>query len=395
MKYFIQTFGCQQNLADSERIAGMLEKKGYKKAKSYDDADYIVINTCMVREQAEDRIYGLVRNIKLKRKKSLPKIVISGCLVGAVERESSRELAKKIKERLPDCEFLLNEKIGFECPTVREDKKHAWVPISNGCNNFCSYCIVPYSRGREISRPFKDIIEEVKKLAKEWYKEITLLGQNVNSYGADIVNSKFNLPIGKTGNQNSKLYKLPDGRKVKPVLVKHLGKTRIPTLFPYLLDAICQISGIKKVNFLSSNPWDFSDELIEVIAKNEKISRHIHLPVQSGDDQILTKMNRHYTSKEYLNLVKKIKKKILGVTLGTDIIVGFPGETKKAFENTVKLCQKVGFRVAYIGKYSPRPGTASQQNFPDDVSPKEKNRRFHILDNQINKKRQNLRIIRQ
>ena len=380
MKYFIQTFGCQQNLADSERIAGMLEKKGYKKAKSLGSADYIVINTCMVREQAEDRIYGLVRNIRLKRKKNLPKIVIFGCLTGAAEREPSREFAKKIKKRLSDCEFLLNEKIGFECPAVRGDKKHAWVPISNGCNNFCSYCIVPYSRGREISRPFKDVIEEVKKLAKEGYEEITLLGQNVNSYGADIVNSKFK-------RKRSKFYKLPSGEAVKPVMVKSLGKMRIPTLFPYLLDAICQISGIKKVNFLSSNPWDFSDELIEVIAKNEKINQHIHLPVQSGDDKILFKMNRHYSSKEYLDLVRKIKKRIPQASFGTDIIVGFPGETEKAFKNTVKLCQKVGFEVAYIGKYSSRPGTASKQNFSDDVSPEEKNRRFHILDNQINKSR--------
>ena len=170
-------------------------------------------------------------------------------------------------------------------------------------------------------------------------------------------------------------------------MVKSLGKMRIPTLFPYLLDAICQISGIKKVNFLSSNPWDFSDELIEVIAKNEKINQHIHLPVQSGDDKILFKMNRHYSSKEYLDLVKKIKKRIPQASFGTDIIVGFPGETEKAFKNTVKLCQKVGFEVAYIGKYSSRPGTASKQNFSDDVSPEEKNRRFHILDNQINKSR--------
>jgi len=388
MKYFIQTFGCQQNLADSERIAGMLDKKGYKKAKSLDDANYIVINTCMVREQAEDRIYGLVRNIRLKRKKNLPKIVISGCLVGAVEREPSREFAKKIKRRLPECDFLLNEKIGFECPAIRENKKHALVQISNGCNNFCSYCIVPYSRGGEISRPFKDVVEEVKKLVKEGYEEVTLLGQNVNSYGADLIDVK-------SKKQEVKSYILPGGEEVKPVMVKSLGKMRIPTLFPYLLDSICQISGIKRVNFLSSNPWDFSDELVEVIAKNKKINRYIHLPVQSGDDQILLKMNRNYTSGEYLDLVEKIKKKIPEVTFGTDVIVGFPGETKKAFKNTIELCKKVDFKVAYIGKYSPRPGTVSQQKFSDDVSPMEKKRRFHILDNQINKKKQNSLIINQ
>jgi tRNA-2-methylthio-N6-dimethylallyladenosine synthase len=385
MKYFIQTFGCQQNFADSERIAGFLEKKDYRRAKTIEEADYVVINTCMVREQAEDRIYGLVRNIRLKRKNKPPKIVISGCLPGAAMREPTGELQRKIQKRLPDCEFMLNEKAGFTCPSLREDKKHAFVPISNGCNNFCSYCIVPYARGREISRPFKEILNEVLKLVKEGYEEITLLGQNVNSYGADLIDLKSKKPVLLAGRQEARSYILPGGKAVRPVMVRSLGKMRIPTLFPYLLEAVCQILEIKKVNFLSSNPWDFSDELINIIAKNEKINRHIHLPVQSGDDTILKKMNRYYTSKEYLDLVKKIKKRIPQATFGTDIIVGFPGETKKAFENTVKLCKKVKFEVAYIGKYSPRPGTVSEK-LPDNVSYQEKNRRFHILDNLVNKK---------
>lgn len=372
-QYYIQTFGCQQNLADSERIASLLEKRGYRKAKDFKGADYIVINTCMVREQAEDRIYGLVRNIRLKNHKKNLKIMIAGCLAGAVKREPKKTLEKKITRLAPGCEFFYNESVGFGIKPAREDKNHAWIPISNGCNNFCSYCIVPYSRGPEISRPFGEIIEEVKELVKEGYREITLLGQNVNSYGADLTKKET--------------FTLPSGEKVKPVIVKHLGKNRIPSLFSYLLSEICKIDGLEKINFLSSNPWDFSDELIEVIAENKKINRHIHLPVQSGDDEVLKRMNRWYTAKEYLSLVGKIKSKIPQVSFGTDIIVGFPKESKKAFGNTVKLCQKAGFEVAFIGKYSPRPGTFSEQNFPDDVPYEEKNRRFHIIDNLVNKKK--------
>jgi len=375
MKYLIRTFGCQANLADSERIAGYYRARGYKLARNLQDADVVVINTCVVRQQAEDRAYGLVRNLALQRAKNPKlKIVVTGCLVGAAAREPSGTMMKKMRKMLPQVdEFLPLEEVGFEYQAQRTSNTHAWVPISNGCNNYCSYCIVPFSRGKEASRPFEEIIREVKELAKNGFNRVTLVGQNVNSYGADIVKSKF--------------YKLPDGRKIKPVMVKHLGRMRIPTLFSYLLEEICKIDKIKKVSFISSNPWDFSDELIEVIAKNPKIDRNIHLPVQSGDDEILRKMNRRYTRDEYLKLIAKLKSKIKNVKISTDIIVGFPGETKKEFENTVKLSREVGFVKAYIACYSPRPGTAAWKIFADNVSHSEKDRRFHILDNLISKKK--------
>jgi len=381
MKYFVKTFGCQANLADSERIAGYYQSRGYKPAKDYTDADVIVINTCVVREQAEDRVYGLVKNLEsIKAKNPNLKIVVTGCLVGAAAREPSGIMMKKMRKMLPQVdEFLPIEEVGFEYQAVRQDDTHAWVPISNGCNNFCTFCIVPFSRGKEVSRPFDEVIKEVRELAKKGFREITLVGQNVNSYGADLVKSKFK-------DQNSKFYTLPDGRKVTPVMVKHLGRMRIPTLFPYLLEEVCQINEIKKVSFISSNPWDFSDELIEVIAKNPKIDRNIHLPVQSGDNEILRRMNRWYTREEYLQLVTKLKSKIPNLKLSTDIIVGFPGETEEAFLNTVKLVKEIGFSKAYIACYSPRPGTAAWKIFKDDVPHEEKDRRFHILDKLINKK---------
>ncbi|OGD85862.1 hypothetical protein A2Z23_00850 [Candidatus Curtissbacteria bacterium RBG_16_39_7] len=373
MKYFIETFGCQANLSDSERIAGYYQVRGYKPAKNYSDADVVVINTCVVRQQAEDRVYGLVRNlVSLKVKNPNLKIVVTGCLVGAAVREPSGTMMKKMRKMLPQVdEFLPIEEVGFEYQAVRKDNIHAWVPISNGCNNYCSYCIVPFSRGKEISRPFEEIIKEVKDLVRKGFSQVTLVGQNVNSYGADLVKSKF--------------FKLPDGRKVQPIIVKHLGRMRIPTLFPHLLEEICKIAGIKKVSFISSNPWDFSDELIDVIARNPKIDRNIHLPAQSGDNEILRKMNRWYTRDEYLKLIVKLKKKIKNVKISTDIIVGFPKETKEAFLNTVKLAKEVGFEKAYIACYSKRPGTAAWKVFADDVPHAEKDRRFHILDNLINK----------
>lgn len=372
--YYIQTFGCQQNVADSERLAGYYKARGYEPAAKIENADIVIINTCMVREQAEDRIYGLVNNLlKLKIKNKKLKIVITGCLVGAMFREPTGKLLKKVKERLPSVdEFLPIEEVGFESQAIRQSKKTAIVPITSGCNNFCSFCIVPFARGKEQSRPFARVIQEVQALARKGYKEIMLVGQNVNSYGADLIKS------------NSE-FKLPNGKLVKPIMVKHLGKKCIPTLFPYLLEQISQIEQIKKITFMSSNPWDFSDELIKVLAKNKKIDRFLHLPVQSGDDFILKKMNRWYRAKEYLSLINKIKKQIKGVKFSTDIIVGFPGESLAAFNNTVKLVKKVGFVKAYVSCYSPRPGTVAAK-MSDDVPHPEKDRRFHFLNRLINKK---------
>ncbi len=372
--FFIKTFGCQQNIADSQRIASYYLARGYKQARSMKSAGEIVINTCMIRQSAEDRVTGLVKNI-VKSRTIKPKLVITGCMVGMATRDESGKYLSALRHRMPEVdEFLPLEEVGFDYPALRNEVEKAWVPISNGCNNFCTFCVVPFTRGREVSRPFEDILSEIKDLASKGCKEVTLLGQNVNSYGADLVKN------------SQKGYMLPTGRLVKPVMVKHLGRFRIPTLFPYLLEEVCKIKGIKTVKFISSNPWDFSDALIKTIAKNTKMDRNIHLAVQSGDDEVLKRMNRWYTRGEYINLVKKIKREIKDAQISTDIIVGFPGETKDQFENTIKLVRAADFAYAYVAKYSSRPNTAATRAFADDVPYAEKERRFHILDELINHK---------
>ncbi len=331
---FIKTFGCQANEADSERIARFYQKKGFQPAQSLDKADVVIINTCSVRESAENRVFGLIKNITMRYAlcAKRPKVVLAGCML--------RYGITTLRKKLPGVdEFLRMEDYSFDLPSVRGEKKTALVPIMEGCNQFCSYCVVPYARGREKSRPFEEIICEVEKLVKQGYKEITLIGQNVNSY--------------------------------KPSFAKLLGRLH-------------EVPGLEKISFLTSNPWDLTDDIIQSI-KLPKIEKYLHLPVQSGDDKVLKKMNRPYTAKQYLSLTAKIRKQIPDIKIGTDIIVGFPGETKKQFENTVKLCQKVGFVKAYIARYSPRPGTVAFK-LKDDVSPEEKKRRWRILEELINKK---------
>ncbi|MBI3366465.1 radical SAM protein, partial [Candidatus Roizmanbacteria bacterium] len=258
MKYFVKTFGCQQNHADSERIDAAFHSRGMKKAKGYNDADYIVINTCMVRESAENRVYGLVNNLgKMKSASRRMKIIVTGCMVGLAFRDKTGKYLKRIRELMPEVdEFMPIEEIGFDNSPVRQDDKHAWIPISNGCNNFCTFCVVPFTRGREISRPYEDIIKEAKKLKAKGYTHIMLLGQNVNSYGADLILGEKNIQvmrdINKTYFENSKLNPENSRQKsklqtnnqkyknIKPVYVKHLGRYRIPTLFPALLEEIAQ-----------------------------------------------------------------------------------------------------------------------------------------------------------
>ncbi len=378
MKYFIKTFGCQQNHADSVRITSYLKAQGMKSAKSYETADHIVINTCMIRESAENRVYGLVNNLrKLKNENNKLKIVVTGCMSGMAVKDQTGKFLKLLKSRMPGAdEFIPIDEIGFNTTPLKVDKESAFVPISNGCNNFCTYCVVPYTRGREKSLPYQDIINECLKLRKKGYKNITLLGQNVNSYGSDLIKNL------KVKNQKSKLQlKI---QKLKPIYVKHLGRYRIPTLFPYLLEEVAKMD-FEKVDFISSNPWDFSDELINVIAKNKNTTRTIHLPVQSGDDAVLERMNRWYTCEEYLNLISKIKHLISGIKFTTDIIVGFCGETDEEFENTLKLCKKVGFSWAFVSVYSQRPMAASTKIYQDDVPHKIKDKRWKILDDLINK----------
>lgn len=369
MKYFIKTFGCQQNKADSERIDSAFIARGMKQAKGYKDADYVVINTCMIRQSAENRVYGLVHNLsKFKTLNSKFKIIVTGCMVGLAFRDKTGKYLKRIRELMPEVdEFMPIEEIGFDNQPVRQDTEHGLIPISNGCNNFCTFCVVPFTRGREISRPYEDIIKEAKELKSRGYRIVTLLGQNVNSYGADLVkNSKSQIP------------------KSKPVYVKHLGRYRIPTLFPILLEQIAKM-GFNNVDFISSNPWDFSDELINVIAKNKNVTRTIHLPVQSGDDDVLKRMNRWYGASDYVALISKIKNQISNIKFTTDIIVGFCGETDKEFENTIKLCKLVGFEKAYISMYSSRFGTAATKVFADDVPHTIKRQRWQILEDLINK----------
>lgn len=364
MKYHIVTFGCAANEADSERLAAVYEARGYTAAQAIEQADDVIINTCMIREKAEHRVYGLVHNLaKEKQKGRNLTIVVTGCMVGMAVREKTGKMLALLHKRMPSVdEFLPIEEVGFDHAAIRTNTNHALVPITNGCNNFCTFCVVPFTRGREVSRPFDDILSECKRLAKEGYTHVTLVGQNVNSYGSDLKH---------------------DTRK--PVYVKHLGRLRIPTLFPALLKEVSKIKGLKNIDFISSNPWDFSDELINVIAQNGNISRHIHLPVQSGDNAILKRMNRWYTREEYLVLVNKLRKKIPGVTISTDIIVGFCGETKTQFNNTVSLAKKVGFSKAYVAMYSDRPMTAAHKALKDNVPHAEKKRRWAILEELINK----------
>jgi len=402
MKYYIKTFGCAANEADSERIASFYQSRGYKASRSMKSADDVVINTCMIREKAENRVYGLVHNLAEEKKAGRKlKIVVTGCMVGMAAREKTGKMLSALKRKMPLVdEFLPIEEVGFDHAPIRGDQKHAWIPISNGCNNFCTFCVVPFTRGREISRPFDEVIEEAKELTAKGYTSITLIGQNVNSYGADLLVGEKNIQVmrdlpDKTFFESSSktsapsISSNPPFSKDKITYVKHLGRLRIPTLFPYLLETLSAIEGLESIDFISSNPWDFSDELIQTIAKNPKISRRIHLPVQSGDSALLKKMNRWYTKEDYLLLVKKMKDAIPGLTISTDIIVGFCGETEEQFNNTVDLCEKVGFSKAYIAMYSDRTVTAAHKAYQDDVVHKEKKRRWELLEEMIN--RTNLR----
>ena len=324
MKYHIITYGCQMNKSDSERIATILENKGYQLAKTESQADLIVINMCSVRQSAVDRVYNKIKNLRGVRPPSAPrklKIILTGCIL------------KQDKKKFAQYGEIIKFSDLFK---IKPKPKYieGYIPIMEGCNNFCAYCVVPYTRGREQYRKESEVINEAKVLIKKGYKKLVLLGQNVNSY--------------------------PN--------------------FPQLLEKIDNLPGNFKLAFLTSHPKDFSNELIEVMAKSKKIIKHLNLPVQSGDDEILRKMNRPYTAKQYKDLVKKIRKKIPDIKLSTDVIVGFPGETKKQFNNTAKLFKEIKFNSAYISKYSPRPGTPSFK-MKDNVSLEEKKRREKILRN--------------
>ena len=365
MKYHIITFGCQMNVSDTERISAILDKLKYKKASDINGADLVLVNMCSVRQSAVDRVHGLVQKFrKLQTTRHKLQTILTGCILEKDRKKfiNSFDYVIDIKDIKNLSQFLDNhffQKLRHGVISERSDARQnsyldiaprysskfsANVPIMTGCNNFCAYCVVPYTRDREVSRPAKEIISEIKNLIKKGYKEIWLLGQNVNSYhGTWDIKHK----------------------------TKQIG-------FADLLRTIDNIPGNFWIRFTSSHPKDFSDKLIKAMARRKHITPYLNLPVQSGDNKVLKSMNRHYSVAQYKNTIKKLRKQIPDISLSTDIIIGFPGETKKQFENTAELFHKIKFDMAYINKYSPRAGTAAEK-LKDDVSITEKKRREKVL----------------
>jgi tRNA-2-methylthio-N6-dimethylallyladenosine synthase len=391
-KYYIKTFGCYANEVDSDVIAGVLEDLGFEELKKIkfknetEEVDYVlknadvfIVNSCSVRQKSEDKVYGLGKLVneyekknkgskKVSKKKTY--VFLTGCVVGSTLGDRKRSSIEELKKKTRNYDFFfapndiynfvnaLNDlklvnlksidkefKKDLEKRVLKRRKsgdKHAFVNVSYGCDNFCSYCIVPYSRGGEISRSKKDILDEIKCLVKNGVKEITLCGQNVNSWG------------------------LTKREKIK---VRSGSTQKIP--FASLVRKVCEIKEIEKVDFMSSNPFDFTQDLVNVL-KLPKISNYIHIAAQSGNNEILKAMNRRHTHKEFIDLVKRIKKIRPEIEIGTDLIVGFPGETRKQFMDTVKLVEEINFAVAFISMYSPRKGTYAQINLKDDVPMKQK-----------------------
>ena len=377
LKYSILTMGCQLNENDSEKMSGMLEEMNYTKTDNLAEADLIVFNTCCVRENAEDKLFGKLGEVKKYKEEKGTIIAIGGCMM------QEKHIVEKLKQSYPffdivfgphtlkhfpeDLYKIINNRKRIEdildidgeiiegLPIKRDDNIKASVAIMNGCNNFCSYCIVPYVRGRERSREPKDIIEEIKALAKQGYKEIMLLGQNVNSYLR--VERENNIPFEEYEGINS---------------------------FATLLRAVNKIEGIERIRFISPHPKDFTDDVIEAIRDCDKICKLIHLPLQSGSTEILKVMNRKYTKEQYLNLVEKMKKQIPNLTLSTDIIVGFPGETEQDFEDTLDVVEKVKFEQVYMFIYSRRVGTPADKmknQIPEEI----KHERFDKLKQLVEK----------
>ncbi|SFG46651.1 tRNA-i(6)A37 thiotransferase enzyme MiaB [Desulfotomaculum arcticum] len=356
-KYLIITFGCQMNEHDSERIAGILENNGYNPVQDINEADLIIINTCCVRETAENKVYGLLGRLgKIKKNKPDLIIGVGGCM------SQQEHVGKRLKQRFPYVDVVFGtfnlHTLGDLLTRARETKQQvidvwqeagmeecdftvkrvpgvrAWVNIMLGCNNFCTYCIVPYVRGRERSRSQETIINEITKLGQEGYKDITLLGQNVNSFGKDI----------KGGID-----------------------------FADLLTRVNSIDSVDRIRYMTSHPRDFNDKLIVTIAGLSKVCEHIHLPVQAGSNKILKKMNRGYSREDYFNLVARIRAAIPDVSLTTDVMVGFPGETDADFRDTFELMQEIKFDSAFTFVYNKREGTPAakmEEQIPDEVKSK-------------------------
>ncbi|QJW46751.1 tRNA (N6-isopentenyl adenosine(37)-C2)-methylthiotransferase MiaB [bacterium BFN5] len=364
-KYFTTiTYGCQMNENDSERLSGQLKSIGYEYSEDLEEAAIILVNTCCVRESAEKKIYGKIGD--LKRLKTVnPNLIIgvTGCMaqkdrdklfkkaphidlvMGTHNVHKLLELIKEVEESKGKVLAVWDqaERMAPNVPTVRKGKISAWVPIMYGCNNFCTYCIVPYVRGRERSRPLQDIVDEIHQLGDEGFKEITLLGQNVNSYGKD-------------GNEAD---------------------------FADLLQAVDQIPNIERIRYMTSHPRDMSDKVIEIIRNSKKICEQFHLPIQSGSDSILKQMNRGYTTQYYRALVQKIRNQIPGAAITTDLIVGFPGETDELFEETLEFIKSIQYDAAYTFLYSQRSGTPAA-TMPDQLPLAIKKERLQRLMNAQN-----------
>lgn len=361
-KAFVHTYGCQGNVADSEKILGMLREMGYEFCACAEDADLVLYNTCAIREHAEDRVFGNVGALK-PIKKQRPDMIIALC--GCMMQQQS--VADRIKNSFSHVNLVFGTHVAYKLPefmyrtlctgkrvfditdsdgniveglpVMREGTLRAWIPIMYGCNNFCSYCIVPYVRGRERSRDFDCVINEVKEVIAAGYKEITLLGQNVNSYNKDLDESKR---------------------------------------FPALLKAISEIEGDFIVRFMTSHPRDCTKELLDVMASSDKIAKHLHLPFQSGNDRVLKEMNRHYDREKYLSLIEYAYKVMPELSITSDVIVGFPGETYEEFTDTLSLIEKVKYTSLFTFIFSARPGTKAY-SMPDPVSRDEKGKWFKEL----------------
>ena len=384
LKYSILTMGCQLNENDSEKLCGMLEKMGYTRTEDVQEADINLFNTCCVRENAEDKLFGKLGELKRIKEKKGTIIAIGGCMM------QEKHITDKIKESYPFVDIIfgthtlykfpedlfraMEEKRKIEdvldidgeihegLPIKRNSDIKASVTIMNGCNNFCTYCIVPYVRGRERSRSPRAIIEEVRELAKKGYREITLLGQNVNSYLR--VEKEKNIEFEEYEGVNS---------------------------FATLLHALNKVDGIERIRFVSPHPKDFTDDVIDAIATCEKVCKLVHLPLQSGNTKVLKEMNRKYTKEQYLELVEKMKKIIPNLTLSTDIIVGFPGESDEEFEDTLDVVRKVKFEQVYMFIYSRRVGTPGDRmpnQIPEDVKHKRFNKLKELVESQIEENNQ-------
>ena len=349
--YYIYTYGCQMNESDSERLAHQLESVGYVPTEKVDAADLIILNTCCVRETAENKIYGRIGELKhLKEKNKNLIIAITGCMaqknqadmfkraphidivLGTHNIQYINEMVKEVqrtKKRQVNVE--MDNTVLPELAAKPNGTFFAWVPIMNGCNKFCTYCIVPHVRGREISRPVEAIVKDVRELGEKGFKEITLLGQNVNSYGLDF----------------------KDG-----------------TDFGTLVDALDGIPGIERIRYMTSHPQDMTKGMVDALGRSSNIVTQLHLPVQSGSDNILKRMNRHYSVEQYKDLLQYCREKIDGVTITTDIIVGFPGETEEDFQQTLQLLKDVRYDMAFTFIYSKRSGTPAaefEEQVPEEV----------------------------